>query len=93
VELLKAAQICREVAEESKRWGKHAGFAGYHEEDVREAIIEIHKAGLFDLEGERELRIAARKELGAAKARAARAQNIVDDLRKQLKSLEKTSKA
>jgi DNA-binding transcriptional regulator PaaX len=82
MELLKAKQICKDIAVEAKRWGRHAGFAGYHEDDVRHALIKVDSSGLFDLEGEKEARVSANKNAGAAKARAARAQKKVERLEK-----------
>lgn len=81
MELAKAKTICAEVAAEAKRWGKHAGFASYHVNQVQEALIAIYEAGLFDNVGEREERIAANKNAGAAKARASRAQQMLEEER------------
>jgi len=89
MDLDKARQICRDVADEAKRWGKHAGFAGYHQQDVLDALIICHKEGLFDLVGEKEARITANKGKGAAEARAKRAQNLLEAARKDLAACEK----
>jgi hypothetical protein len=87
MDLKKAAEICKAIAAEAARWGKHAGFASYHADEVREALITIDEAGLFDLEGEKEARISANKNAGAAKARAVRSQKALELARKQIESL------
>jgi peptide subunit release factor 1 (eRF1) len=76
-----AAGICIAVAAESKRWGKHAGFAGFHEDQVRDALICCHAEGLFSMVEEKKERIKANKNAGAAKARASKAQKEVERLR------------
>jgi hypothetical protein len=85
MELEKAQQICRAVAMEAKRWGKHAGFASYHEDDVRQALVTCHESGLFELTGEKEARVLANRQKGAAEARAKRSLDEVEQLRKVVK--------
>ena len=89
MELSKAQEICNAVAAEAERWGKHAGFASYHPDDVQQALIACKEAGLFDLQGEREARVKANKNAGAAKARAVRAQKKVQELEKKIQDMQK----
>ena len=85
MELDKARKICMDVAAEAARWGKHAGFASYHEDEVREALVTCHESGLFELEGEKEARVKANRAKGAAEARAKRSLGELDNLRKVVK--------
>lgn len=85
MELEKAQRICHEIAREAERWGRHAGFASYHEDEVRRALISCDEAGLFQLVGEKEARVLANRQKGAAEGRAARSQQKVERLEEIIK--------
>ena len=84
-DLLKAAEICTHVAESRKRWGRHAGFGEYTPETVLDALLAIHEAGLFELEGEKDARIASNRAKGAAEARAKKYKDQLDEKTKELR--------
>lgn len=92
MDIAKAKTICADVAEQSARWGKHAGFCQYHLNEIQEALIVMHSAGLFELEGEHEQRVAANRAKGAAEARAKRSLDKQKELERKVKSLEKKVK-
>ena len=84
IDLEKAAAICAEVASHRARWGKHGGFGSYSSDDVLDALVDAHAAGLFDLSGEKEARVKANRRAAAAEARATKAQKRIDYLEKEL---------
>lgn len=69
-DLDKAAEICAQVAADRIRWGKHGGFNQYSEEQVADALVALHNADVFGMQGEKEERIKANRAKGAAEARA-----------------------
>lgn len=85
--LEQAASICKDVALERIRWGRHAGRAGHRQEDVLDALVAAHEAGLFDSVGEKEARVKANRQKAAAEARATKAQNKVEELQEQVEKL------
>lgn len=84
----KAVAIVSRVAEQRKRWGKHSGFAEYTEDDVLDALLFIHGAGLLDFEGDyaqaKEDMTASNRAKGAAEARAKKYKGQLDALQEQL---------
>jgi hypothetical protein len=86
----KAVEMCRGVAEERIRWGKHAGFGDNSSSEVLDALVCIYESGMLeagDAEKEREKRILANRQKGAAEARAKRAENKLAAANERIKEL------
>jgi hypothetical protein len=87
-----ARNMVREVAESRQRWGKHAGFGPYHEDDVMDALILVYEGGFLDLDTAaltemKEKVTLAHRQAGAAKARAEKYKGQVDSLNARIKEL------
>ena len=71
-DLAKAQEIVSNVIQARARWGKHAGFDVYSDQEVLDALVVIGNAGFLEAElGEnlREALTAANRAKGAAEAR------------------------
>ena len=86
----RARTIISSIAAQVKRWGKHAGFTEFRQEEVLEAIAFVDELGYFELGEERELRIKANRGKAAAEARATKYQKELETLRAIKKNFEST---
>jgi 5-methylcytosine-specific restriction endonuclease McrBC regulatory subunit McrC len=84
-----AKKICEEVGAERKRWGRHAGSAGYREDEVLDALMTVHEEGLFDSKVDKDALTKANRTKGAAEARAKRYKNQLDDANTKIEMLTK----
>lgn len=89
-ELEKAAAICKQVAEDRARWGKHGGFNMYSEQQVLDALVALGQHDVFDQADERAARIAANRAKGAAEARAVKFKHKMQTLEAKLELANET---
>ena len=87
MELERAKDICRDLAEHKKRWGRHAGNGEYTDETVREALLSCYEYGLFDASVDKDAVTLANRQKGAAEARATRYKAQLDDAHKRIEEL------
>lgn len=81
MDLEKAALICKTIAEDRTRWGRHAGFTSYAQHEVLDALVAIHDAGLFESVGKHEEVVLANRQRAAAEARASKYKKQLDELK------------
>ena len=97
MDLTKAKEVCAELAELKKRWGRHAGNGQYSDATIREALLCCHEAGLFDIDEKHADVVLANRQKGAAEARATKYKNELDaaqeKLKEALQELEKSKKS
>ena len=80
-QLAKAAEICKHVAEQRKRWGKMASLGDgglYSDGDILDALVVMHDVDLFNVVDEKEARILANRQKGMAEARAKKYKDEAD---------------
>jgi hypothetical protein len=97
MKLLKAKAIAKDVAAERKRWGKLGGFGAYHADDVLDALVELHDAGVLEKDAtelskaltksNRQKAAALAREQGAKKE-AANLREMVHELEQRLSAYE-----
>lgn len=93
MDFTKAKQLCHDVAEDRKRWGRHGGFNNYSKDEILEALIVIDEMGYFELGDERDQRVSANRARGAAEARAFKYKAQLDDANNNILELTKALEA
>ena len=89
----KAREVVLYVVEQRRRWGSKLSAKDFSFDDLLEALVTIYDDSQSNMVAVNEAVVGANKEAGAAKARAKRAQNIVDELRAKNLELENRCKA
>ncbi len=83
-QLGQAQQICDHVAKQRKRWGRHAGFGDFSQEQVLDALVALHEEGMFEQLDEALDVAAANRRAGAAEARESKTRKRLENVEAQL---------
>lgn len=86
MKLNRAREICRQVAADRVRWGRHGGFNMYSEQQVLDALVELHDADIFDAQDYKEELTKSNRAKGAAEARAVKFKHKMQTLEAKLEA-------